>query len=87
MHYNTKCRPMTDEPRLRLQFQDGEPATRRLGGTVINTRFAIPTHPADHRVDASSVIAIRIPALNAFGHVPVHVVEPPRVRLLLRHGV
>lgn len=56
VHYNTKGEPTTDEPRLGIDFLEGEPTTRRLGGNVLNTRFEIPPHAADHKVEAGTAI-------------------------------
>jgi mono/diheme cytochrome c family protein len=53
VHYNTKGEPMSDTPRLGLDFLEGEPATRRLSGMVINAGFTIPPGASDHRVDAA----------------------------------
>lgn len=52
LHYNTKGEAATDNPRLGLQFMDGAPAVRRIGGNVVNGRFEIPPHADNHRVEA-----------------------------------
>jgi len=52
VHYNSKGEAATDQPRLGLEFLDGAPDTRRLGGIVIDQEFEIPPHADSHRVDA-----------------------------------
>jgi hypothetical protein len=69
LHYTAKGEATTDSPRLGIQFFDGEPASRRLGSTVINTRFEIPPHADNHRVDAGTRMMRDVELLSLTPHM------------------